>query len=149
MLLLAGISQILASLLAIAIQTHILLLAATPPTVVTTTSVPHLQVLTAKLHPPLTLPMISALKVGDSQLVANKVVLLVLLMCPLSPLYIAGTTTMARSTTLAPTVTGGLLLRTIATLSTTCSTAVVAYIPATTPSTTRTLYGALRGNQGL
>ena len=85
-------------------------------TVAITTSVPHLQVLTAKLHLPPILPTIFILKAGDSQPITNKVVLLA--MPPLSPLYIAGSTAMARSAILAPAVTGGLLPRTIATIST-------------------------------
>ena len=81
------------------------------------TSVPHPQVLTAK-HPVFMIPlMTSALKAGDYQHEVNKVVLEAT--PPLSPLYIAGTTSMARSASLAPTVTGGLLLRTLAPVSTT------------------------------
>ena len=78
------------------------------------TSVPHLQVLSVHKQNKM-LPTIFVLKVGDSQPIVNKVALLDT--PPLSPLYIAGSTTMARSTLLAPTVTGGLLLRTIATIS--------------------------------
>ena len=117
MLRLAGLSRAL-SLLAtvILIRLHNLLLAATPPTVVTTTSVQHLLVLTAKLLALITLPMIFALKAGDSQPITNKVVLLA--MPPLSPLYIAGSTAVARSSILASAVAGGLLLRAIAAIST-------------------------------
>ena len=67
---------------------------------------------------------ISVLKAGDSQPITNNKVLLAT--PPLSPLYIAGTTSVARSAVLAPTVTGGLLLRTITTVSTACTTTVVA-----------------------
>ena len=52
--------------------------------------------------------MIFVLKVGDSQPIVNKVALLDTPTPPLSPLYIAGTTAMARSAALAPAVTGGL-----------------------------------------
>ena len=124
MLLLAGLSRAL-SLLAtvILIQLHNLLLAATPPTVVIITTAPFLQVLTAKTPHNMTLRTIFVLKAGDYQPEANNELLDT---PPLSPLYIAGTTTMARSTVLAPAVTGGLLLRAIAAISTTCATAVVA-----------------------
>ena len=87
----------------------------------TITSVPLLQVLS--VHKPCKMPlMISVLKAGDYQPIANNEVLLVI--PPLSPLYIAGATTMARSSILASAVTGGLLLRSIATLSAFWSTTV-------------------------
>ena len=125
--------------MAIAIQTHILLLVATPPTVVTITIAPHLLVLSVHEHNKM-LPMISALKVGDSQPIVNKVALLAI--PPLSPLYIAGATAMARSPIALDAGSGGLLLRTIAALSIFWSTTVVAYmLPATTTSTTVTPCG--------
>ena len=104
------------------------------------TIVQHLLVLSVAhlLHK--MLPMISVLKVGDFQPITNKVVLLA--MSPLSPLYIAGTTAMARSTLLAPTVAGGLLLRSLTAFSTACATTVVAYLPSATARASGSLYGA-------
>ena len=93
------------------------------PMVVTITTAPLLLVLSVHKLCKM-LPMISVLKAGDYQ---RRVNLLVLPATPpLSPLYIAGATSMARSATLAPSVTGGLLLRSVATLSVCCATAVVA-----------------------
>ena len=86
-------------------------------------------------------PTTSALKAGDYQPTMNLMVLLALATAPLSRLFTAATTTMARSTLALRTATGGLLLRTIATISTTCTTAMAACIPTTTASTTGTTYG--------
>ena len=95
---------------------------------VTITSVPLLPVLTAKILVLITLPTISVLKAGDYQHALNKAVLLAISL--LSPLYIAGTTSMARFAMLAPAVTGGPLLRTVAAISTpSTTTATVAYLP--------------------
>ena len=91
--------------------------------VVTITIAPHQLALCAHKHNKMP-PMIFVLKAGDCQRGVNLLVLLAT--PPLSPLYIAGATSMARSATLAPSVTGGLLLRSVATLSVCCATAVVA-----------------------
>ena len=105
----------------------------------------HLLVQTAKLQLLLTLPTTFALKAGDYQLRLNLMALMALATYPLFRLLLAGTTSMARSTLLA-SATGGPLLRAIATISTSCTTMVVACIPA---STTLRTAGSTYGVYGL
>ena len=105
------------------------------------TSAPHLQVLTAKSQQNMTRPMIFVRLAGDYQLAVNLVALLVLAIYPLSRLFTAATTVMARSAVALHTATGGPLLRAIATISTAWATTMVACIPSTTARATGCTYG--------
>ena len=107
---------------------------------VTITIAQHLLVLTVVALTPLTPPTISALKAGDYLHETNSLAFIAT--PPLSPLYIAGSTAMARSTVLTPTVTGGPPLRAVAVVSTAWATTMVAYIPTTATRTAGSLYGA-------
>ena len=92
-------------------------------------------------EPNKTHPTTSVLKAGDYQLTVNLVALPVLATYPLFRLLLAGSTPMARSTVLA-TATGGPLLRSLDTVSTTCTTmVVVAWVPATAARATGSTYG--------
>ena len=103
------------------------------------TTVQHLLVQTAKDQHNILL-MTSVRKAGDYQPTMNLGVLLVLATYPLFRLLLAGSTSMARSA-LLPSATGGPLLRTIATVSTTCTTMVVACIPNSATGTAGSTYG--------
>ena len=90
------------------------------------TTVQPLPELTAKTPHNMTLRTISVLKAGDCR---HKVILLILevpLTSPLSPQLLAGTTVAPRrASLLAPTVTGGLLPRAVAAISTAWATTMV------------------------
>ena len=84
-------------------------------------------------------PNPSVPKAGNYQPAApivSRVALLEPVMWTLSRLSIVATTAMARSTVPAPAATGGRLPRTIVSTSTTCTTMVVAWIPAATTTGT-------------
>lgn len=109
--------------------------------VIGTTSVLHLPEQTAKAQHDMILLTTFAPKAGDYQLTVSLALLLALATYPLSLLLLAGTTTVDGSSVLA-TATGGPLLRTLATISASCTTIiVVACVPAATASSTGAMYG--------